>query len=194
MNHQNYTDEQLWNRFREGDVAAFATLLKRHQGRIIGALYFLVNQQQKTSLDVVKDAFQEMATKIIAQQEKHAEINVRDFPNWAIQYSFNIWRNQSQKERNRLRLNREKLLPDRNYYEIDVLLHKNLDRVKFIRCIDQIENETYQQLIRLIYVNHFDNKELAEHFGKPKHWIADKKYRAIKAYKKVLVRNGLVNK
>ncbi len=181
--------------FQKGDFEAFGYLMERHQGKIIATVYLLATKcsSNKPSLESIKDAGQEMARKIIEEHTKHANLEILNFSTWATQYCFNIWRNQQQKDLHRLQLRGEKLLPEIQHYEIELLLNRALDRQKMFSYIVEIENELYREIVYLVFEKSYNADDLAKRFSKDKKWVADKKYRAIKAYRKILVANGFGN-
>lgn len=190
------SDSMLWKAYQNGQPNALGFLLQRHQGRILTALYSIIhkNIDASPSLEDIKDAIQEMAHRMLEDQEKHTKINLQDFPSWAIQYTLNIWRNARSKRHNRQRILREKLIPDTpSSYEMDLLIHIQYDRQAYIDAIQLMKNNTYRQLIFLLLFEQYDSAELAEHFKQSSNWVYDKKYRALKAYREVLRRSGLIS-
>ncbi len=183
-------DRELWDLFREGKNDALGELLNRHRLRILAVTYHIIQKNYTcANLEEIKDALQETSIKVLTGDRT---TNVIDFPRWMVQYVINVWRNERRKTMNRDRINRESLAPLHEFYEIDLLIEKALDRSRYLEMLKKITSKSYQQIAYFSIFEGKTNQEIADFFGKKKAWVADKKYRALKQYHDILQEEGLI--
>ena len=133
-----FTDEELVDRFAEGDNVAFETLLMRHKDRVYTYIFNIVREHSIAD-DIFQDTFIKVITAI--KQGRYSDVGNR-FVGWLIRVAHNQTLDYYRQ------LASEKVISNDNYEDVDLL-----NRVELcdMSAQDSIEKEeTFSALEHLI--------------------------------------------
>ncbi|MEM6802601.1 MAG: RNA polymerase sigma factor [Bacteroidota bacterium] len=181
---QKKSDAELWRAYHvHKDRSAFEALYLRHNERIFYFIYSYA-QDYQLSLDILQDT----CIKILnLSKELAPDFSVQNFSSWAIEFSKNIIQSRLRKEANRRHILEQKVVP-RKQKEQD--LHTNMDWEILKDCINEMTSPAYQKILGLV-VEGYSTAEIAEQMNIDSKKVADTKYLAKKAFKKLLQEKGI---
>ncbi len=186
----NMEDQVLWSLFKCGMEEALTVLFKKYHRQIIVIVYGKFNASGRVNLSLVQDAFGDFLERVLAGQY-HAEEIKKNFTAFSVHHLSYIVRSRSRLTANsKMQVLDESLSPD-------TLLHPHLrveEKIDFRKVIDMIpkvSNRVYRKVLWLVIILGYSSQDLAKVFGKRER-AYDKRSRAIKAFREVLDKEGLL--
>lgn len=183
-------DRVLWTIYQSGHRQALSLLFRRHHRQIVVWVYQNRKADGAVRLADVQDAFGDFVEQILSG--KFAELELKkDFPSFACRHITFLLQDRVKKKMRReaLRENQKAQLDHRTDP------HRRVEAVhdyhRIIDCIPKIGNKVYRMVLYLVFVEGYDSQDLSGLFGKSA-LAYDKKSRAIKAFRELLEKNGIL--
>jgi len=177
---ETITGEQLYNRFKDGDNAAFEELVSLYEDEMSRYIYGIVRDKHETE-HLVIDTFTQLV------------LNKKDFEGKSTlkTYLFGIAKNLTMQHIKKRK--KEKHVSFEEIAEIDVsggvtfqtVIEKEADSMRVVNAMRELKDE-YHVILTLLYYEDMSYKEVAQAMNKSEKQIKDLAYRAKTALKKKL--------
>ena len=183
-------DPMLWALFGQGCREGLILLFRKHHRQIVAQVYLKRKAEGMVSLDDVKDVFSDFVEQVLAGKFAKIELK-KDFPSFAVCHlSFLL------KDRAKTILRRKLLMEKQSgFFEKNTNPHQRVEEAfdlgRVIDFIPQIGNRVYRMVLYLIFIEGYNSQDFFGLFGKPK-LAYDKRSRAMKAFRELLEKNGIL--
>ena len=145
-------DQELINRYVNGDEAAFETLLSRYKAKIYTSIYLFVKDRA-----LAEDIFQEVFIKIIDTLRKGKYNHEGKFVQWAMRISYNMCVDYHRRNKRRAHINPSE---DFDIFEILRVGNDGADTTMMRRLVDSLPPEQREVVILRHYAD-MSFKEIA---------------------------------
>lgn len=211
----------LWHRFMEGDIQSLADIFNCQKGKILSALKKRVSGYGNPNLHDLEDVMQDAFLDLCKRRLELSAYNKLEEPTYFfVKWAHGLYKNKQKQKKNQQRLLETMLKVCHKEISIEQRIIRAEEEIdlkgnikNFIQYISLIKSQIYAMIIYLSYVENIDNQEIANYLNTEKmiaylkeitnkeikeekdaKWVADKKYRAIIAFRKVLKDEGLLDK
>lgn len=168
-------NESLWQQFKEGDLTAFDSLIKRHYAALLSyGLRF--SKDRELLKDTVHDAF------VALWQNRHL-LNPEKNPKY---YLFTIFRNQLTKSLKNLYLLDETSFDNFSEESIETQIIQSEESAKIQDLIKKLPIR-HQEALHLRFFEELDNEQIAELMHVNKQSVANLIYGGLKMLRELLV-------
>ncbi len=183
-------DTVIWNLYKEGCSDALVTLFKKYHRQIVVLVYRRLRSNENISLAMVQDAFSDFLEMILSGQFSAEEIE-KNFTAFSVHHLSYLVRSRA-----RLSVNckvQELGIRQSNLKTVDphLRVEEKMDMNKVIDLIPNITNRVYRMVLWLVFILGYNSQDLTQVFGQ-REKAYDKRSRAMKAFREMLKREGIL--
>lgn len=184
-------DQLLWSLFKNGCEDALVLLFKKYHRQIIVLVYGKLNAKGAVRLELVQDAFGDFLERVLAGQYQAEEIK-KNFTAFSVHHLTYLVRSRLRLTANcKMQTLDESSTNGYSEFRPHLRVEERIDFRKVIDLIPRVPNKVYRKVLWLILILGYSSQDLAEVFGQ-REKAYDKRSRAIKAFREVLDKEGLL--
>ena len=182
-------DGVLWYLYQHGLEDALAVLFKKYHRQVIVLAYHRSQKHGSFSLAFVKDAFGDFLENVLAGQYQSEPIK-KNFTAFAVHHLMYLVRSKARlAENSKVGKLDECTKPTSSPH---LRVEEKMDFGKVVDLIPQVTNKVYRKVLWLILILGYNSSDLTQVFGQ-REKAYDKRSRAIKAFRAVLEREGILD-
>lgn len=185
----NQEDGVLWGLFQLGCKEALIVLFRKYHRHIVILVYKKMNAETGANLLDIEDAFSDFLEQIL--DGKYEEGLRKNFVAFAVHNLSFLLRAHARTTQRRAALRLEHSSNFEKSTRSHLKLEHRLDLVRVIDLIPKVTNKVYRMVLYLVFILGYSSGDLVEVFGK-KERAYDKRSRAMKAFRELLEREGIL--
>lgn len=182
-------DGSLWSLYQLGCEHALVILFKKYYRPVIILVYNRLHKNEWITFSLVQESFSDFIEQVLIGKYQGEPLK-KNFTAFAIHHLSFIVRSKA-----RLVVNSRvggligtEVKPSISPH---LKVEQSMDFRKVIDFIPRVSNNVYRMVLYLVFVMGYNSKDLIEVFGKRER-AYDKRSRAIKAFRKLLEREGML--
>lgn len=184
-------DQVLWLLYKSGFEDALVLLFKKYHRQIIVLVYGKLNAKGEVRLELVQDAFGDFLERVLAGQYQAEEIK-KNFTAFSVHHLSYLVRSRLRLTANcKMQALDESATNSFSEFRPHLKVEERIDFRKVVDLIPRVSNKVYRKVLWLILILGYSSQDLTEVFGQ-REKAYDKRSRAIKAFREVLDKEGLL--